>query len=166
VTIVNRGNIAATGVVYKDLLADPNLTLEVGSVQADPPPPATTIDIGNGVGDTTVQVTIGEIAGGGGSVTISYKARIAATLPAGVTQVANQGIVESNELLDEPTDDPDTPPDDDPTVTPMTAAPVGGITLPLHVHALFAPWIRLAALFGLILASAAVIVWRWRATSS
>ena len=54
---------------------------------------------------------------------ISYQVRITDTLPAGVTQVSNQGEVSSNELPIEPTDDPDTPTDDDRTETNVIAAP-------------------------------------------
>jgi uncharacterized repeat protein (TIGR01451 family) len=57
-------------------------------------------------------------------VTISFQVTINSPLPAGVTQVSNQGLVGSNELPDEPTDDPDTPPEDDETRTHIEAEPV------------------------------------------
>jgi uncharacterized repeat protein (TIGR01451 family) len=117
VTIVNSGNAAATGVWFTDTM-DSNTTLVAGSVQASPGVTVTSDT------DPTVGVEIGTLPGGGASVVISFKVTIADSLPAGVSAVANQGLVESNELPDEPTDDPDTAPDDDPTDTPVTAAPV------------------------------------------
>jgi len=119
VRIVNSGNGAATGVTFSDT-PDLNTALVVGSVQTS----QGTVTTGNGAGDTSVAVDIGTIPGGGGAVDISFQVTIDSPLPAGVTRVANQGLVSSNELPVEPTDDPDTLPDDDPTVTPITAAPV------------------------------------------
>jgi uncharacterized repeat protein (TIGR01451 family) len=69
-----------------------------------------------------VTVDVGTIPGGG-LVTISFQVTIDDPLPPGTTEVANQGTVTSNELPDEPTDDPDSPPDDDETRTPITIAP-------------------------------------------
>jgi hypothetical protein len=87
-------------------------------------------------------------------------------LPEGVSQVSNQGLLESNKLPDEPTDDPDTKPDDDETTTEVTVPPpVGGTTLPARTRIVLAPWVRLAALFGIVLVSTAAIAWRWRASS-
>jgi uncharacterized repeat protein (TIGR01451 family) len=69
-----------------------------------------------------VAVDIGPIPAGG-SVNVSFRVLINDPFPAGVTQVANQGLVSSNELPVEPTDDPDTLPDDDETVTPVVVIP-------------------------------------------
>jgi len=118
ITIVNSGNGDATGVAFSDT-PDPNTTLVVGSVQTS----QGTVTSGNGAGDTSVAVDVGTILSGG-SVNIRFEVIINNPLPAGVTQVANHGLVSSNELPEEPTDDPDTLPDDDETVTPVTAAPV------------------------------------------
>jgi uncharacterized repeat protein (TIGR01451 family) len=118
VTIVNSGNTAATGVTFSDM-PDPNTTLVVGSVQTS----QGTVTSGNAAGDTSVAVDIGAIPAAG-SVSISFQVTINSPLPAGVRRVANQGLVSSNELPVEPTNDPDTLPDDDETVTPVTAAPV------------------------------------------
>ncbi len=119
VTIVNNGSIAATGVTFSDA-PDSNTALVVGTVTTT----QGTVTAGNGAGDTSVAVDIGTVAGGGGMVNVSFQVTIDDPLPAGVTRVANQGLVSSNELPVEPTDDPDTQPDGDPTVTPVTAAPV------------------------------------------
>ena len=118
ITIVNSGDAGATGVTFSDI-PDPNTTLVVGSVHTS----QGTVTRGNTGGDVSVAVDVGTIPGGG-SVDISFQVTINDPLPAGVTQVANQGLVSSNELPVEPTDDPDTLPDDDETVTPVTAAPV------------------------------------------
>ena len=112
ITIVNGGSGAATGVKFDDPLSDPNLTLIAGTVTAS----QGTITSGNTSGDAVVEVDVAVVSAGA-TVTISYQATIADPLPAGVSQVANQGIVQSNESPDEPTDDPDTPDDDDPTTT-------------------------------------------------
>ena len=119
ITIVNDGNTAATGVTFSDV-PDSNTALVAGTVTTT----QGTVTTGNGAGDASVAVDIGTIPGGGGTVHVSFQVTIDDPLPAGVTQVANQGLVSSNELPVEPTDDPDTLPDDDPTVTPITAAPV------------------------------------------
>ncbi len=118
VTIANTGNQAATGVVLTDLL-EPRLTLVGGSVQTE----LGTVSLGNLAGDTTVAVLLGTVPAGATAV-VSFRARIAKPLPAGVVEVVNQGAVASNELPPVLTDDPTRPGLADPTVTPVTAAPV------------------------------------------
>lgn len=155
VIIVNSGNAAVTGVTFNDS-PDPNTTLVVGSVQTS----EGTVTRGNNPGDTTVAVDIGIIAGGGASVTISFQVTISDPLPYRVTQVANQGIISSNELTDEPTDDPDTGPDDDPTVTPVTVpppTPIGGYIAPVSKIELLTPWIGLASLMAMIFLSTMLV---------
>ncbi len=120
VNITNTGNIAATGVTFNDM-PDSNSALIVGSVQVAP---LGTVVTGNTAGDTTISVNLDTIPGGGASRTITFDVLIDDPLAAGVTQLSNQGVVGSNELPDEPTNDPDTPMDDDPTDTPLTATPV------------------------------------------
>ncbi len=117
VAIVNSGNGAATGVTFSDT-PDPNTALVAGSVMTS----QGTVTGGN-AGAPPVTVDIGAIPGAGGSVTISFEVTINDPLPAGVTQLANQGVVSSNETPDQPTDDPDTPDPDDPTVTPVGGEP-------------------------------------------
>ncbi len=117
VVINNTGNTAATGVVFNDI-PDTNTTLVIGSVQTT----QGTITSGN-AGTPPVTVNIGTIPAGG-SVTISFRVKINNPLPAGVTQVANQGVVSSNNFPNVPTDDPKTPQPNDPTVTPVVTAPV------------------------------------------
>src|SRR5206468_8876742 len=75
------------------------------------------------IGAPPVTVTIGAIPAGA-SVTISFLVTINNPLPPGVTQLVNQGIVNSNELPPVPTNNPTTPQSGDPTITPIAVAPV------------------------------------------
>ena len=59
---------------------------------------------------------------------MSFWVTIDDPLPQGVTQVANQGTVASNELATVLTDDPQTAAGGDQTVTPVTAAPAMAAT--------------------------------------
>ena len=121
ITLINSGNQATTGLVYDDT-PDPYTTLVAGSVASN----VGTVTQGNNSGDTSIRVEIGELAGGGAAVHISYHVVIDAQLPADVTQVSNQGIARSSDpkLPDTPTDDPDDPEIDDPTDVPVVAAPL------------------------------------------
>ncbi|QTD48525.1 isopeptide-forming domain-containing fimbrial protein [Sulfidibacter corallicola] len=111
--IANVGNATATDVVLNDDL-EPNLELVVGTVTTS----VGSVTIGNGPGDTAIQVDLGDLAQGA-TVTVTYQARIVDPLPAGVVQVVNQAVVTSPDVPDTPSDDPDQPGDDDPTVTPV-----------------------------------------------
>ena len=100
VTITNNGAAAANGVTFTDDL-DPNTALVVGSVTTS----QGTVTVGNGAGDISVAVNVGVLAAAG-SVTITYQAVVANPVPAGVTQVVNQGIVSGADFPNTPTDDP------------------------------------------------------------
>ena len=117
IVVTNNGAGAASGVVLTDV-PDANGALVVGSVTTT----QGSITAGNGGGDTSVAVNIGTIAAGA-SVTVRYDVTIDNPLPVGVTQLVNQGTVNSNELPSVPTDDPDEPGSSDPTVEPVVAAP-------------------------------------------
>jgi uncharacterized repeat protein (TIGR01451 family) len=119
VRLLNIGNSQATGVLFNDS-PDGNTTLVFGSVQTS----QGTVTTGNDPGDTAVVVDIGSISGGGSVVLISFQVTINDPLPGGVTQVANQGSISSNELPSFLTDDPDTPVPADPTITPVAATPI------------------------------------------
>jgi uncharacterized repeat protein (TIGR01451 family) len=122
VAIGNSGNTAATGVIFNDT-PDSNTTLVNGSVQTN----LGTVTKGNAAGDGSLTVDIGALPVGA-SVSISFRVTINNPLPAGVTQVANQGIVSGSNTPTVLTDDPDTPPPGDPNITPIAAAPVVGLT--------------------------------------
>ncbi|MFC1905259.1 hypothetical protein ACFLXL_00435 [Chloroflexota bacterium] len=118
VNIINNGNQNATGVIFTDT-PPANTTLVAGTVNTS----AGTVIKGNTGGDTFVEVSIGTIAGNGGSVTISFDITINSPLPPEVSTLSNQGIVSGSNVPNEPTDDPGTPSDDDPTDIHVTAAP-------------------------------------------
>jgi len=117
IIVSNTSGIAADNVTYHDII-ESNLTLVVGSVTTT----QGTVISGNTSGDTDVEVDFGTIAVSA-SVTITFKATVASPLPEGVTQVANQGLIDGSNFPTALTDDPDTPASGDETVTPITAAP-------------------------------------------
>lgn len=110
IAINNTGTGQLTSVDFDDN-PDSNTTLVVGSVQST----TGTATNGNGSGDSTVSVNIGDMFAGA-IVGITFDVTINANLPTNVTQVSNQGVVSSNELSDILTDDPDIGGDSDPTV--------------------------------------------------
>ncbi len=116
IEITNSGNAPATNVNFTDT-PDANSALVVGSVTAS----QGTISAGNTAGDTEVAVNMGTLdPGAANTVTITFQVTIDDPLPAGVTSIANQGLVTSDETADEPTDDPETTQDDDPTESDIT----------------------------------------------
>ena len=118
VVVTNTGDIAVTSLVISDVL-DSNLALVVGSVATT----QGTVTTGNTLGDTDIEVTLDELAGGNAFATVTFAATIVNPLPEGVDTVINQALVQSNEVADVLTDDPTTDTPDDPNVTPVTAAP-------------------------------------------
>ena len=112
VTIANTGSGSASNVLFRDLIPA-NTTLVPASVS--------TAD-GIVLSEDPVEVDFGTL-NGGGSVTVAFDVTIAAPFPAGVTEISNQGSVESAELPAVLTDDPDVAGAADPTVTPVIAAP-------------------------------------------
>ena len=123
IVFTNSGNAAATGVSFNDVI-EPNLTLVNGSVTTT----QGTIILGNGAGDSTIEISIGDVPGMGGSVTITFDAMVNDPLPMGVVTVENQGFFATGENPNVPTDDPDTPTMDDPTVTPVVSGPQLSLT--------------------------------------
>ncbi len=119
VTLTNTGSVDATGVIFNDT-PDANTTLVDGSVTTS----QGAVTLGNTSGDTAVEVDVGTLAATSGTATITFQVTIDDPLPAGTTQVANQGTVSGDNFDDEPTDDTDTPTDDDETVTPLVDAPL------------------------------------------
>lgn len=112
VTIHNGGTAAAEGVSFTDT-PDANTSLVVGSVSTS----LGSVVQGNSGGDTSVEVSIGDIEIG---VTVTIEFRV--VLGDGdYTVVSNQGLVEWGAAApaSEPTDDPDTDTGDDPTESPV-----------------------------------------------
>ncbi len=118
VTVTNTGNTAATGVTFTDTVPA-NTTYVVASLTS-------TLGSADDSGDPVLSVDIGTL-NVGVTVTITFDVLIDDPLPAGVTQVSNQGAVTSNELPDEPTDDPDVAGATDPTVTAIATLAVGTV---------------------------------------
>ena len=118
VAITNSGNQAASGVTFNDIPGD-HLTIVAGSISTS----HGTVTSGND-GLPPITIDVGDLPGGGSVATISFNLQIDNPLPAGVTQVANQALVSSNETPDVLSDDPDAPGGEDPTETPITADPL------------------------------------------
>jgi LPXTG-site transpeptidase (sortase) family protein len=114
ISITNIGGSNAVGVTFSDT-PDPNTSLVVGTVFTT----LGTVTEGNTAGDTSVAVDVGTLAPGA-SVTITFQVTIDNPLPAGVDQVANQGVVAGDNVPTSDTDDPSTDEDDDPTITSIS----------------------------------------------
>ncbi|MEZ4612198.1 MAG: DUF11 domain-containing protein [Caldilineaceae bacterium] len=114
VILLNSGNAAAQNVLFSDT-PDANAPLVAGTVQAT----GGEIFKGNGTGDGSVDLRISELPAGT-SIIIAFQVRVINPLPAGVTQVANQGITQPAGGSTVLTDDPDTPLVGDPTITPVS----------------------------------------------
>jgi uncharacterized repeat protein (TIGR01451 family) len=113
IVVSNLGDGAATEVALTDPIPA-DTAVVAGSV---------TTDLGVVTGEDPVTVAIGELAAGA-SATVLFEVAVDLPLPAAVEQVSNQGTVSSAELPALLTDDPAAGGAADPTVTPLTAAPV------------------------------------------
>ena len=101
VVVRNYGNQAATGVQFADS-PDTNTTLVAGSVRTS----QGNVINGNAAGDTSARVALGTLAGNRGAATITFRVRINAPLPAGVTTIRNQGTITAANATGTVTDDP------------------------------------------------------------
>jgi len=101
IVITNSGDEGAQAVMFNDT-PDPNTTLVPGSVMT-----SQGMVTGGNAGTPPVTVDVGDLAGGGGTVTIMFEVTVAAPLPMGTTQVCNQGTVSGNNFTAVLTDDPD-----------------------------------------------------------
>ncbi|HEV8578898.1 MAG TPA: Calx-beta domain-containing protein [Thermoanaerobaculia bacterium] len=113
IEVANGGNTAATNVALSDPLSA-GTELEAGSIQTSQ---------GTVASEEPVRVDLGEIAAGTSAI-VTFRVRIASPFPHALSEVANQASVTSEELPTALTDDPATPAVGDPTVTPVSAAPV------------------------------------------
>lgn len=131
VMVTNSGNQDALA-VFLDGIPDPNTALVVGSVATT----FGTVASGNNAGETAVAVDLTNLAAAGGMATITFDATIVNPLPAGVTQVGDQGAIACSNCTTQqiPTDDPATMTPSDPTLTPVVSAPnvsaTKAVTLP------------------------------------
>ncbi len=96
VSVQNPGGPTATNVTFSDT-PGANTTLIVGSVTTN----FGAVTSGNLAGQTSVGVNLGQVPSGA-NISISFKARVNNPLPAGVTEVSNQGTL-SHVLAHQPT---------------------------------------------------------------
>jgi uncharacterized repeat protein (TIGR01451 family) len=125
IKVTNSGSGPATNVIFSDLIPAnskyvPNSTKLNGAGINDV---GGTMPYVGGQAINSPGAFSGTIAPGG-TATITFQVDVDNPLAAGVTQLVNQGTVTSNEVPPVKTDDPSTPTPGDPTVTPLTAAPV------------------------------------------
>ncbi len=113
VTVTNIGPAPATGVVFR-FTPDPKTALLPDSVTATS---------GTTVSSSQVRVDLGTLSPSA-SETIQLRVRIKSPLPPGTPLVRAQGIISSNELPDEPTDDPTTLAPLDPTEIIVSTGPL------------------------------------------
>ncbi len=123
--ITNSGPVAAQAVVLTDT-PDPNTDLVVGTVVTS----QGTVVSGNGAGDTTVTVDLGDLPATNGQATITFLVSIQSPFPPDVDTVYNQGTVSGDNFTPVLTDDPATPSDDDPTTD------VVGVQTPIAIPTL------------------------------
>lgn len=124
IVVTSTGNTPAAAVVF-DNPAPLNTSLVVGSVTTT----TGTVTIGNSPGDTSVQVTIGDM-NLGATVTITFQVQLAAVLPPGTTQISCQGTVTGTNFPPQPTDDPATADPNDPTTNPVVTGGGGPPLIP------------------------------------
>ncbi len=118
VTLKNEGNGLALNVVLTDTL-DTNTTLVPGSVQTS----QGTVTQGNGGGDRTVVVAVGNLQPGA-TVTVRYRVTVNDPLPQGVDRLYNQAVCTGDNIPPCSTDDPSTPVVTDPTGTTVGETPI------------------------------------------
>lgn len=115
IVLRNQGGIGLRQLTLTDEL-DPNLQL-VSAVTTS----QGTVTKGNSTADRQVAITVGDLAGADGAVTIRFRVVVDQPLAAGVYAVENQAIVRSPDFADRRTDDPDTAAANDATRTPLEA---------------------------------------------
>lgn len=109
IVITNDGATAMA--VQFDDVPDPDVTIVPGSVATT----QGTVLTGNAGGDTTISVDIGDVAGGGAQVAISYDVEVSPNAVSG-TVIENQGLLSGTNFPDLLTDDPAVAGGADPTV--------------------------------------------------
>jgi uncharacterized repeat protein (TIGR01451 family) len=120
ITVTNDGDTVIENAYFTDT-PDSATTLAAGTVTTT----SGSVPVGNGAGDLSVGVDLGDLAVAE-IVFITFEVTINDPVPHGLTTVFNQGVVSSDTVPDEPTDDPGTFPDDDPTQTQLGV----GATIP------------------------------------
>ncbi|WP_457668343.1 isopeptide-forming domain-containing fimbrial protein [Thiolapillus sp.] len=116
ITITNSGLATASNLLIDDA-PDGNGSFQAGSVVA----PGGTVVVGNTAGDTAIQVRFPSLAVQG-QVTIEYDVVIPDPLNAGVVELVNQALANSDQTTQFPSNNPNTPDPLDPTVVPIENA--------------------------------------------
>jgi large repetitive protein len=111
-TVESTGTAPVSGVVLRDLSPQ----------HATAVPGSAVTDLGVLVSEDPLEVDLGLLEPGARAA-VAFDVVLDDVFPAGVTEVANQGTVESDALPTVLTDDPDPAGAADPTVTSVTAAP-------------------------------------------
>ncbi|MBW3565636.1 MAG: DUF11 domain-containing protein [Acidobacteria bacterium] len=109
IIVTNERLTSLSGVVLTDD-PDPNTTIVAGSVTTT----LGTVTSGNSSGDSTVVVSIGNMAPGA-AVTVTFEARVNDATPDSVFVISNQAVVTGNGFPPTLSDDPATVPTSDPT---------------------------------------------------
>jgi len=127
IVMTNTGSEPALLLTIADT-PDVNTTLIVGSVLVNPS--NAVVVSGNNLGDTTVEVTLNELAISD-SLTITFRVQVNTPLPDNVSEIANQAIASGVNISSTPSDDPTTTVPDDPTRlrTPPPGGPPTAIVL-------------------------------------
>ncbi|HXO29118.1 MAG TPA: IPTL-CTERM sorting domain-containing protein, partial [Thermoanaerobaculia bacterium] len=146
-----------TGSTLTTLLAaaslDANTALVAGSVTTS----QGAVTTGNGAGDTTVVVALGDLAAGG-TATVEWDVTVHANLPPGLTQVAAQVETTGGNIPPDESGPPPPPSTPGPTETPVTA---GTLPPPPQAIPTLGDW-GLGALIVLLGGTAAVVMRRGR----
>jgi uncharacterized repeat protein (TIGR01451 family) len=127
IVMTNTGSEPALLLTVADT-PNANTTLIVGSVSVTPT--TAVIVRGNNTGDTTIEVTLNELAINS-SLTITFRVQVNTPLPDNVSEIANQAIASGANISSTPSDDPTTTDPDDPTRlrTPPPGGPPTAIVL-------------------------------------
>jgi uncharacterized repeat protein (TIGR01451 family) len=150
-----------TGETLTALLAtaslDANTALAAGSVTTS----QGAVTTGNGAGDSTVVVALGDLAAGG-TATVECEVTVHANLPPGLTQVAAQVETAGGNIPPDESGPPPPPSTPGPTETPVTA---GALPPPPQAIPTLGEW-GLSAMIVLLGAMAAVVMRRRRRRSA
>lgn len=123
VVIANQGNGRATGARF-EIALEANTRLVAGTFRSNPD----TSDIKEMVDQNAVVAQLGELLAGK-SVAFTFRALLNPSAPADLAQVANQGVLKSDQLADVLTDDPTVSGSADPTITPLSGQAALKVTL-------------------------------------
>lgn len=117
VVVTSSGTATVNAAAVSDA-PDANTTFLAGSVNTD----TGSVITGNTAGDTSVVVQLGDLAPGSVAL-VTFDVLVPPNLSFGVTSIANQALVTSDNVASTPSDDPSTVAASDATVTTLAAPP-------------------------------------------